>query len=327
MHPSLRRSAPVSAVVMFVATTLAVLAGCAATASRPAAETARAPEAPRPHVASPTTQPVDRLTVAAVQMRSTKDFDGNVSRVIGFIGRAAGRGARVVVFPECVVTGYDEDAAKAATAEQLQAAERRIADACRDANAYAVVGMPWRERGKLFNSAVIIGPDGAVIERYHKMQLVESWLDPGDHLSIFPIDGVLCTSIVCHDERYPELVRLPVLAGAQIVFYISHESGLRPESKIGPYRAQIQARAVENGVYVVQANAPANEDATGSHGQSRIIAPDGNILSEASMFDEDVLIETLKVSRADRTMAVKSLRSDLLRAWWEQGRAMVRHAP
>jgi predicted amidohydrolase len=156
------------------------------------------------------------------------------------------------------------------------------------------------------------------------MHLAESWPEPGDHLSVYKIDGVMCTTIICHDERYPELVRLPVLLGAQIVFYISSESGLHEESKIDPYRAQIQARAVENGVWVVQANAPANQDASGSHGQSRIIAPDGNIVQEASIFGEDVVTATLKVSRAGRTNATRSLESEPLATWWKEGMKLVR---
>jgi predicted amidohydrolase len=116
---------------------------------------------------------------------------------------------------------------------------------------YAIVGMPHRDGGKLYNSAVVIDPSGKILERYHKVQLAESWPDGGDHLSVFKIDGIPCSIIVCHDERYPELVRLPVLAGARLVFYLSHESGLDKETKIAPYRAQIQARAVENSVFVV----------------------------------------------------------------------------
>ena len=58
-----------------------------------------------------------------------------------------------------------------------------------------------------FNSAIVVGPSGSVIERYHKVQLAESWPDGGDHLSVFKIDGVPCSIIVCHDERYPELAQ------------------------------------------------------------------------------------------------------------------------
>lgn len=264
------------------------------------------------------------LRVAVVQMRSSTDLEENLAKTTRFLEQAVGDGARVVVFPECSVTGYDGEAARRLSAEELAAAERRIAEACERIGVHAVVGMPWRQAGKLFNAAVVITPQGRVIERYFKMQLAEHWPQPGDHLSVFPIDGVLCSIIICHDERYPELVRLPVLAGAQVVFYLSHESSLREEHKIDPYRAQIQARAVENGVFVAHANAPANKDASGSHGQSRLIAPDGRIIQEASMFGEEILTATFDLARASRTNGVNSLRSDLLRSWWQEGMKLVR---
>ncbi|HOA75407.1 MAG TPA: carbon-nitrogen hydrolase family protein [Phycisphaerae bacterium] len=269
-------------------------------------------------------RPARTLRVAAVQMRSSRDLDDNVARTIRFIQRAARNRARVVVFPECSVTGYFKDVVVQTQAEALKDAEQRIAAACREAGVYAIVGMPVRDGGKLFNSAVVISPEGGIIERYHKMQLAEDWPTPGDHLSIYKIDGVWCTTIVCHDERYPELVRLPVLAGAQVVFYLSHESGLHDEKKLEPYRAQIQARAVENGVYVVHANAPANNDASGSHGHSRIILPDGNIMQEASIFGEDVLVADLDIGRANRINATNTYRSQLLAPWWRDGVSLVR---
>jgi predicted amidohydrolase len=135
---------------------------------------------------------------------------------------------------------------------------------------------------------------------------------------------VPCTILICHDERYPELVRLPVLAGARVIFYISHESGVRQEQKLGPYRAQIQARAVENTVYVVHANAPANDDLSGSHGQSRVIAPDGNILQEASMFAEEVVTADLDLRKATAENALHSLARGPLADWWKQGVKRVR---
>ena len=215
--------------------------------------------------------------VAAVQMRSSRNLADNVARITNSIHDCAAKGARVVVFPECALSSYLADVVTNLSAAQLTRASEQVAEACRQAAVYAVVGTAWREGGKLFNSALILAPTGKVIERYDKIQLAERWPQAGDHLSVFKIDGVPCSVIICHDERYPELVRLPVLAGAKVIFYISHESGLREEKKINPYRAQIQARAVENTVFVVQANAPANRDTTGSHGQSRIIAPDGRL--------------------------------------------------
>ena len=281
------------------------------------------PAEQRPKKGSATT-PAKSLRVSVVQMRSSTKLEENIAKTTRFLEQSAKDGARVVVFPECSLTGYDPETAKRLSAEDLAAVERRVAEACKRIGIYSIVGMPWRQEGKLFNAAVVITPQGRVLERFFKMQLAEDWPEPGDHLSVFPIDGVLCTIIICHDERYPELVRLPVLAGAQVVFYISHESGLHEERKIDPYRAQIQARAVENGVFVAHSNAPANPDASGSHGQSRLISPSGRIIEEASMFEEEVLTTTFELAKASRTNGVNSLRSEVLRSWWQEGMKLVR---
>jgi predicted amidohydrolase len=266
----------------------------------------------------------DILSVASVQMRSSDDLSDNVKHIIGLIKKCAEAGARIVIFPECALSGYMEKVIKGLTADQINYAEKQVAEACSETSVYAIVGMPYRDGTKLFNSAAVISPEGRIIERYHKIQLAEGWPDPGDHLSVFMIDGQPCSIIICHDERYPELVRLPVLAGAKVIFYISHESGVKEENKIGPYRAQIQARAVENSVYIVQSNAPANPDATGSHGQGRIIAPDGNILKEASIYSEEIVASDLDLTKATRGNAIKSLNRGPLQDWWKEGLKRVR---
>jgi predicted amidohydrolase len=269
-------------------------------------------------------QPASRLRVSAVQMRSTRDLATNVDKIVEFISRCAHDGARVVVFPECALTGFFDDAfMKALSADRLAGAERRVAEACRKHDVYAIIGTPNRDGDRLYNSAAIINPRGKILAHYHKIQLAESWPTAGNRLLVFKIDDVQACIIICHDERYPELVRLPVLAGARVVFYLSHESGLDKESKLVPYRAQIQARAVENSVYVVQANTPANTDSTGSHGQSRLIAPDGNLIEEASIFGEDVITATLELERATGRQARQSIDRGPLADWWRDGVAKV----
>lgn len=275
------------------------------------------------HAAEPPTS----LRVAAVQLRSTRILADNVSQIKSRLAEHAKAGVRVAVFPECALTGYFDDTVKALKAEAIDAAIAEVAAACKANRINAVIGSAYRDGEALYNSALIIDDQGRVIERYHKVQLAENWPTPGDHLSMFRLDGVPCSVIICHDERYPELVRLPVLAGARVVFYISHESGVTAESKVGPYRAQIQARAVENTVYIVQANAPANKDTTGSHGQSRIIAPDGNILHEASIFGDEAVRADLDLRKATADNARKSLTRGPLGDWWREGIRKVRIIP
>jgi predicted amidohydrolase len=266
-----------------------------------------------------------QLRVAAVQMRSTRDLSANVQKIKEHLARCAADGVRVAAFPECALTGYFDNAhMRGLSAEQLAHAEREVAEACRTHGIFAIIGTPTLEADQLYNSAIVISPSGKILIRYHKVQLAESWPAAGDQLYVFLIDGVPASIIICHDERYPELVRLPVLAGARVVFCLSHESGLDKESKLVPYRAQVQARAVENTVYLVQANAPANADATGSHGQSRLIAPDGNVIQEASMFGEDVLTATLDMKQATGRQAQQSIDRGPFGDWWRAGVAQVR---
>jgi predicted amidohydrolase len=282
-------------------------------------EPSPAATAPRQAPAAPKT-----LRVAAVQMRSTRDLDANLKHARELLQQCARDGAQVAVFPECSVSGYFPDVIVALTPEQLAAAEKQVAQACAEFKIAAVIGMPWRENGQLFNSAIVIDAEGKVVERYHKIQLAEKWPAVGDHLSLFRLHGVPCSIIICHDERYPELVRLPVLAGARVVFYLSHESPLQAETKLAPYRAQVQARAAENTVFIVHANAPANADATGSHGQSRLVAPDGNIIKEAGMFAEEALLAELDLARATAANAQRSLSRGPLVKWYADGVKQVK---
>ena len=86
---------------------------------------------------------------------------------------------------------------------------------------------PADGEGVGFNSAVVISPSGKVVGVQHKMQLVptdDGWCRPGTSLNLFDVKGVLCSIIICHDKRYPELARLPVLAGARVILYLSAET-------------------------------------------------------------------------------------------------------
>jgi predicted amidohydrolase len=269
------------------------------------------------------------LRVAAVQLRSVDDYDSNVERIHLTLAQCASEGVQVAAFPECAVTGYDKKAILRPTLRNLRQTERELAESCRRHGIHAVIGIPWRSRDQIHNAAIVIDRNGRLVARHLKIHLVggdKSWgCTAGNTPSpVFPIGRALCSVFICHDSRYPELCRLPVLAGARVLFYISHEASLTKEFKMEPYRAQIQARAVENGVFIVHANAPANHDLSASHGQSRIVDPDGNIIEEASHFDEEVLIADLELSEANAENALKSLDVEPLDQWWRDGMRHVR---
>ncbi len=260
------------------------------------------------------------LRVAAVQLRSSFDVAQNCRRVIEHLKNLAAHDVQVAVFPECALTGYHTGPTIASSAAEIENAENSIQQTCRREHIAAILGSVYKINGRAYDTAVVINSNGEVVERYGKLFLAgEKWATPGNHIAFFKLENISSTVIICHDERYPELVRLPALAGARIVYYISSESPLTEERKLLPYRAQVMARAVENNVFLVQANTPANPDSTGSHGQSRIVMPDGNVAREASFFTEDILVETLHLTPGVLRRPMEGILGD----WWKQGVAAM----
>lgn len=257
------------------------------------------------------------LKVATVQMRSSFVVTENKAKIIRSLEMLADQGVQVAVFPECALTGYSTDKNFRVSAEAVGEAEREIAAVCARRRIATIVGTVYEAGGKVFNAALVVNSKGETVERYGKLQVAgEPWATPGNHVALFELEGVLSTVIICHDERYPEFVRLPAMAGARVVYYISHESGMRQEQKLPGYRAQMMARAVENQIHAVAVNAPGNvEDNSGSHGQSRIINREGNILREASIYGEDVLVETLTVQPGKLSRPLEGV----MGPWWKQG--------
>jgi predicted amidohydrolase len=136
------------------------------------------------------------------------------------------------------------------------------------------------------------------------------WFTPGNSLSLFSLDGVPATAIICHERRYPELVRLPVMAGAQIVFHPNAGMDALPVSRAKRRgRDGIPVRAFENAVYYVFANSVGPQgDGKWSAGDSKIVAPDGSVLQLADNRRERMLVESLDLSRATRKYALDSLK-------------------
>ncbi|MBI1785005.1 carbon-nitrogen hydrolase family protein, partial [Candidatus Sumerlaeota bacterium] len=239
----------------------------------------------------------DHLKVASIQMAISDDVDANLARILRGIDEAAQAGARVVIFPETALSGFNKDTIEKMDWNRLQEKRDAIAARAKERNIYVLYGSATPSgEPRPFNSAILTGPDGREIMRYHKMA-PEAWFQPGDHLALFEIDGVKCTVMICHDERMPEITRLPVLSGAVVCFYISYEinsieSALR---KAEGYRAQLIARATENGIWICQANGigPLGESENKSLGQSRFVDPGGKVIAEAPALVDTMLVEEI----------------------------------
>jgi len=268
------------------------------------------------------------LRIAAIQMEITGDICSNLDRILRGVSEAGRAGARVAVFPETALSGFDSKTVAALDWSLLDEAMGKIADAARVNKIYVLYGCATRSaQGRPHNSAILVGPGGDVIMRYHKM-VPEGHFEPGDHLALFEIDGVPCTAIICHDERFPELVRLPVLGGALVCFYISYEVNALPAAlqKMEGYRAQLVARAVENGIWVVQSNGIGSPPGSQrlSLGYSRVVDPGGGVLAEAPAMKDCMIVHDIVPGAAKRENALASLGIGPLAGWWQAGTDLVK---
>jgi predicted amidohydrolase len=139
---------------------------------------------------------------------------------------------------------------------------------------------------------------------------------------------VPCTAIICHERRYPELVRLPAMLGAQIVFHPNAGLDVWAVSKGKRHgRDGIAIRAFENEIFYVFANSVGRQGpGLWSAGDSKMVGPDGRILALANNRDETVIQAELDLSRAGRRYALDALQEPaFLRRHWKAMLAACRH--
>ena len=271
-----------------------------------------------------------KLKVAACQILTFPDVEKSVQKTLVWIERAKDENVDVVSFPEACLCGYQvsQEYWDKADPEDFIKAENKVIECSRELDIAVILGTAhWHDR-KLYNSLMIIDKRGSVRGRYSKTHLAEKWPVPGTHLPIYSVAGVKSCFIICHDIRYPELVRLPVLAGAQVCYFCSCEAGLYKEFKLSAYNAMPISRATENSIFLVMANAPGNLDdvlsPSQSHGNSKIVHPNGIVLAEANHFDERLVIADIDLSEANRKMALRSISDEtILKDWMKAGVKLV----
>jgi predicted amidohydrolase len=277
-----------------------------------------------------------KIKVGACQILTEEDVQKSTTKVIEKIEEAAIQGIEILSFPEGTLFGYccREDYWEVAKPDRFQDAERSISSVCKENNIAVVVGSAHREDNNWINSLAIFDRDGALKARYGKTFLAgEKWcINNKGPLPVVNLTGVDCCFIICHDVRYPELVRLPAAMGAQICFFCSCESGLTAEHKLSAYRAMPISRATENGIYLVMANAPADKENIkrpgSSHGNSKIVHPNGNVMTETGFFTEEIVSAELDLSEAGGGMAKRSANEDtILKDWFMEGLKFIVKVP
>lgn len=238
------------------------------------------------------------IRVAVAQMAPDRDDTArNIDLVIERLGDAAARGAQLVVFPECALSGYlldDVDELERMAEPIPGRATQRLAEACARWQAHAVLGVLEQGTDAIYNSAVLVGPDG-IIGCYRKAHLPGLGLDRMVAHGNTPF-AVYETAIgrvglaVCYDIRFPEAARLLALQGADVIAIPTAwpvVNRLAPPSMLPDVLTR--ARACENRVFLAVADRVGQERNQAYLGRSQLVDVFGTVMAEGGTSDEQIL--------------------------------------
>ncbi|MGP4073269.1 carbon-nitrogen family hydrolase [Piscibacillus sp. B03] len=159
-----------------------------------------------------------------------------------------------------------------------------------------------KKDGGIYNTAMVVNRKGELIYEYDKVHLVPM-LDEHKFLSggqnapeVFELDGLKFGLIICYDLRFPELIRPLALDGAQVLCAVAEW----PSARKNHWRTLQIARAIENQMYVVSGNRVGSYDGTDFAGHSMAVDPWGDVLSEGSDDQEQVVTLSLDLEKVDQ---------------------------
>lgn len=242
------------------------------------------------------------MKIAGIQMDiAFANREANLHAMHEMIQRTIENGAQLTIFPECTTTGYcfetKEQAAK--VAEPLSGPTLRwVIEKCRLENHHVVFGFLETHDGEIYNSAVLVGPEG-VLFHYRKTHLpflgVDRFVTAGHQpYKTFALDGVNMGLGICYDSSFPEFSRSLALLGADIIILPTNWPPTSTQaSQIIPV-----ARAMENHVYFAAINRIGKENEVEFIGRSRICAPNGATLAMANHADSAILYAEIDPSVA-----------------------------
>jgi len=272
-----------------------------------------------------------RLIVAGAQMGPTQRADRRqhtLARLVALLEQAAAQGAKLVVFPELAFTTFfprwpmERDAPEllgSFEAAMPNDAVQPLFDRARALGVGFYIGYAEiTPGGQRFNSAITVGPDGAILFKYRKIhlpgsdsvkagqryqQLEKMYFEYGD--LGFPAQrgpaawgSPVLGMLVCNDRRWPEGWRVLGLQGVELVMVGYNSAAYDPnggESESAALRTfhstlAAQSNAYMNATWAVAVAKAGVEDGAGLIGGSCIVGPDGVVVAQAMTLDDEVIL-------------------------------------
>lgn len=183
-----------------------------------------------------------------------EDKAHNLERCAGLMERASRMGAELVIFPEMTLTGFTMDAAQMAEPADASPSVEAFGALARNHHAGLIAGIALRAGDKAANTLVAFSPQGGEVARYAKMHPFslageDSHFQPGRTLARMRMQEFTLGFSICYDLRFPELYSA-LAKDCDMLVNIANW----PKRRIGHWRTLLQARAIENQVYMVGVN-------------------------------------------------------------------------
>lgn len=251
------------------------------------------------------------VTIACVQMEPiVGEKEKNVARSLAMIEQAAASGANLVVMPELCNSGYVFESRPEAfeLAEEVPAGPTSTAwiTAATRRRLHIVAGVAERAGGVLYNSAVVIGPDGylGTFRKVHLWNEENLFFEPGNlGFPVFKTAVGRIGAFICYDGWFPESYRLCALQGADIVCIPTNWVPIpgQADGREAMANILVMAGAHSNSVFVAAADRVGVERGQPFVGQSIIVSYTGwPIGGPASPAREEIIYAHCNLADARR---------------------------
>lgn len=223
------------------------------------------------------------VTIATVQMRPVmNEMEDNLVKMADYITKiCSSQKVDLIVFPELITTGYECGVRFVDLAQRVPGASVNVvAQRAAEFQVHIAFGMPSKEKVEsiIFNSAVMVGPEGELIGEYRKVHLKgeeRMTFRAGFKYPIFETKFGNVGLLLGYDIAFPEAARSLALDGADLIVCCANWEKPRNDE----WRTYVLARAYENSCFIAAANR-VGEDATMSFiGDSMIVGPRGQVFA------------------------------------------------
>lgn len=221
------------------------------------------------------------MTVAVAQMKPVLGVpEDNLAMMADMIREIASKQhVDLIVFPELITTGAELGLRFTEVAQRVPGSTvNLIAKRANEYGVYVAWGMATKEKVEsvLYNSAILVGPEGELVDVYHKVHLrgeERMAFREGFKLPVIETEIGTLGLMIGYDLAFPEVARSLTMEGAEVLCVLANWEA----SGLDEWKTYMRARAYENAVFVAGANRIGEDVTLTFGGESMIVGPRGEI--------------------------------------------------